>query len=70
VQPFHAIDDRCWMEERIGERARWAYAFRTLQDPGVTLSFGSDWPGTNAAWYPAEPMGARHQPIPEAYLAG
>ncbi len=56
VQPFHAIDDMRWMEERIGARSRWAYAFRTLDDAGVVLSFGSDWPGTNAAWYPAEPL--------------
>lgn len=56
VQPFHAIDDMRWMEERIGARSRWAYAFRTLHDAGVLLSFGSDWPGTNAAWYPAEPL--------------
>jgi predicted amidohydrolase YtcJ len=56
VQPFHAIDDMRWMEERIGARSRWAYAFRTLQQAGVVLSFGSDWPGTNAAWYPAEPL--------------
>jgi predicted amidohydrolase YtcJ len=56
VQPFHAIDDMRWMEERIGARSRWAYAFRTLHDAGVKLSFGSDWPGTNAAWYPAEPL--------------
>jgi predicted amidohydrolase YtcJ len=55
VQPYHAIDDMRWMEERIGERARWAYAFRTLQDAGVMLSFGSDWPGTNASWYTADP---------------
>ncbi|MGQ0701853.1 MAG: amidohydrolase family protein, partial [Gemmatimonadales bacterium] len=56
VQPYHAIDDMRWMEERIGPRARWAYAFRTLQKAGVRLSFGSDWPGTNAAWYPADPI--------------
>jgi hypothetical protein len=56
VQPFHAIDDMRWMEQRIGARSRWAYAFRTLRDAGVVLSFGSDWPGTNAAWYPAEPL--------------
>ncbi|TNF70946.1 MAG: amidohydrolase [Acidobacteria bacterium] len=56
VQPYHAIDDMRWMEERIGERARWAYAFETLADAGVLLSFGSDWPGTNASWYPANPM--------------
>ena len=56
VQPFHAIDDMRWMEERIGGRSRWAYAFRTLEQAGVPLSFGSDWPGTNAAWYTADPI--------------
>ncbi len=56
VQPYHAIDDMRWMEERIGPRARWAYAFKTLEDAGVRLSFGSDWPGTNASWYPANPL--------------
>jgi predicted amidohydrolase YtcJ len=56
VQPFHAIDDIRWMEPRIGARARWAYAFKTLQDAGVRLCFGSDWPGTNASWYPADPV--------------
>lgn len=56
VQPYHAIDDMRWMEQRIGERSRWAYAFKTLQDAGVKLSFGSDWPGTNASWYPANPI--------------
>jgi predicted amidohydrolase YtcJ len=56
VQPFHAIDDMRWMEPRIGERSRWAYAFKTLEDAGVPLSFGSDWPGTNASWYPAAPL--------------
>lgn len=56
VQPYHAIDDMRWMEERIGERSRWAYAFKTLHDAGVLLTFGSDWPGTNASWYTADPM--------------
>jgi predicted amidohydrolase YtcJ len=56
VQPYHAIDDMRWMEERIGARARWAYAFRTLHEAGVMLTFGSDWPGTNASWYTANPM--------------
>ena len=56
VQPYHAIDDMRWMEERIGPRARWAYAFRTFRDAGVPLLFGSDWPGTNASWYTANPM--------------
>jgi predicted amidohydrolase YtcJ len=56
VQPYHAIDDMRWMEERIGTRSRWAYAFRTLERAGVRLSFGSDWPGTNASWYTSSPL--------------
>lgn len=56
VQPYHAIDDMRWMEIRIGDRSRWAYAFKTLHDAGVRLSFGSDWPGTNAAWYTSDPL--------------
>jgi predicted amidohydrolase YtcJ len=56
VQPYHAIDDIRWMEPRIGPRARWAYAFKTLKDAGVRLCFGSDWPGTNASWYPSDPI--------------
>ena len=56
VQPYHAIDDMRWMEERIGARAKWAYAFKTFHDAGVPLLFGSDWPGTNASWYTASPM--------------
>jgi predicted amidohydrolase YtcJ len=56
VQPYHAIDDMRWMQERIGDRSRWAYAFKTFHDAGVPLLFGSDWPGTNASWYTANPM--------------
>ncbi len=57
VQPYHAIDDMRWMEERIGhERCKGAYAFKSLMEGGAVLSFGSDWPGTNAAWYPAKPL--------------
>lgn len=57
VQPYHAIDDMRWMEERIGhERCKGAYAFKSLLEGGAVLSFGSDWPGTNAAWYPAKPL--------------
>ncbi|MCH6547414.1 MAG: amidohydrolase [Gemmatimonadetes bacterium] len=56
INPFHAIDDMRWMEDRIGERSIGAYAFRSLKDGGALLVFGSDWPGTNAAWYPTDPM--------------
>jgi predicted amidohydrolase YtcJ len=45
MQPYHAIDDGRWAEKRIGaERAKGAYAFRSLLDGGAVLAFGSDWP--------------------------
>jgi hypothetical protein len=56
VQPYHCIDDMRWMEERIGDRARNAYAFRRLAEAGAKMSFGSDWPGTNASYYPINPL--------------
>ncbi len=57
VQPFHLSDDMRWMEERIGyERCKGAYAFKTLRDKGAMLSFGSDWPGTTASYYPINPI--------------
>jgi len=44
MQPYHLIDDGRWAEKRIGpERAKGAYAFRTLLDSGAVLAFGSDW---------------------------
>ena len=70
VQPYHAIDDMRWMEERIGQRARWAYAFRTLHDAGVVLSFGSDWPGTNASWYTANPWHGVYAAVSRQTLDG
>lgn len=57
VQPYHVTDDMRWMEERIGhERCKGAYAFKTLEDAGCKLAFGSDWPGTNASYYPINPL--------------
>lgn len=70
VQPYHCIDDMRWMEERIGERSRWAYAFKTLVDSGVKLSFGSDWPGTNASWYPANPLLGIYAALTRQTLSG
>jgi predicted amidohydrolase YtcJ len=44
MQPYHAIDDGRWADKVIGqERARGAYAFRSLLDAGAPLAFGSDW---------------------------
>jgi predicted amidohydrolase YtcJ len=70
VQPYHAIDDMRWMEERIGQRARWAYAFNTLRRAGVLMTFGSDWPGTNAAWYTANPLHGIYAAVTRRTLAG
>jgi hypothetical protein len=56
VQPYHAIDDMRWMEERIGARAKGAYLFKSLQQSGAVISFGSDWPGTNASYYTTNPL--------------
>lgn len=71
MQPYHAIDDMRWMEERIGqERSRWAYAFNTLEEAGVRLSFGSDWPGTNAAWYPTSPVLGMYAAVARKTLTG
>lgn len=45
VQPYHAIDDGRWAVQKIGEdRLRWAFAYRSLLDAGVKVTFGSDWP--------------------------
>jgi predicted amidohydrolase YtcJ len=70
VQPYHAIDDMRWMEERIGQRARWAYAFNTIRRAGVLVTFGSDWPGTNAAWYTANPLQGIYAAVTRQTLAG
>jgi predicted amidohydrolase YtcJ len=70
VQPYHAIDDMRWMEQRIGDRAKWAYAFKTFQDAGVPLLFGSDWPGTNASWYTASPMTILYAAVTRQTLDG
>jgi len=70
MQPYHTIDDMRWMEERIGERGRWAYAFGTLHKAGVLLSFGSDWPGTNAAWYTVNPLQGMYAAVTRETLDG
>ena len=44
VQPYHAIDDGRWAEQRIGhERCKTTYPFRSFLDNGVKMTFGSDW---------------------------
>lgn len=44
MQPYHAIDDGRWAEKRLGaERIKSTYAFKSMLDAGVRLTFGSDW---------------------------
>ncbi|HXE75634.1 MAG TPA: amidohydrolase [Candidatus Xenobia bacterium] len=70
VQPYHCIDDMRWMEERIGTRARNAYAFRRLRDGGAVLSFGTDWPGTQASYYPINPLLGIYAAVTRQTLTG
>ncbi len=71
VNPYHLSDDMRWMEERIGhERCKGAYAFRSLYDNGVLLSFGSDWPGTSAAEYFVHPKYLIHAAVNRTTIHG
>ncbi|MFO7768840.1 MAG: amidohydrolase [bacterium] len=70
INPYHLSDDMRWMAERIGERSRWAYAFRSLKDAGAVLVFGSDWPGTNAARYHQHPRYLIHAAVNRTTLEG
>ena len=48
VQPPHAMEDRTWVADRIGEqRAQGAYAWRTFRQIRVPLAFSSDLPGSD-----------------------
>jgi predicted amidohydrolase YtcJ len=66
VQPYQAIDDGRWDEERIGhDRASRTYAFRTFLNHGVRLAFGTDW---NVA--PLNPMLGLYAAVTRATLDG
>jgi len=44
VQPYHIIDDGRWAEPLIGaKRATTTYPFRTFEEQGIPMTFGSDW---------------------------
>jgi len=71
VQPFHLSDDMRWMEERIGAaRSKYAYAFKSIQDNGAILCFGTDWPGTSASEYPINPMLGLYAAVARQTLEG
>jgi predicted amidohydrolase YtcJ len=66
VQPYHAIDDGRWAEDRIGhDRASRTYAFRTFLDHKVRLAFGTDWPVA-----PLNPMLGLYAAVTRATLDG
>jgi len=45
MQPTHATSDMPWAEKRLGhERAKGAYAWKSLLEAGAKLAFGSDFP--------------------------
>ena len=44
MQPTHATSDMPWAEQRVGDRIKGAYAWRTVLDKGVPLAAGSDFP--------------------------
>jgi hypothetical protein len=45
MQPSHLLDDERWAGDRLGaKRSRGAYAWRTMEQNGVHLAFGTDHP--------------------------
>lgn len=45
MQPAHAISDKRWAQDRLGEyRVLGAYAWHAMQSFGVRVAFGTDWP--------------------------
>ncbi|HEX3558889.1 MAG TPA: amidohydrolase [Pyrinomonadaceae bacterium] len=45
MQPSHAISDKRWAEDRLGEyRVMGAYSWHTMMSHGVHVPFGTDWP--------------------------
>jgi len=49
MQPNHLLTDMYWAEDRVGPvRAKSSYAWKTFEDQGTVLAFGTD--------YPVEPL--------------
>jgi predicted amidohydrolase YtcJ len=58
VQPIHATSDRDIADRYWGNRARYAYPFKTFLDLGVSMAFGSDAPIESAS-----PMAGIHAAV-------
>jgi predicted amidohydrolase YtcJ len=76
MQPIHCTSDRDAADRYWGQRARYAYAFRSLADSGAVLAFGSDAPvetldvlrGLHAAVFRRDPADGRDPWYPEEAL--
>ena len=45
MQPSHLLTDMAWATDRLGtERAKYAYAWRSMLTHGIPLAFGTDYP--------------------------
>lgn len=44
VQPTHATSDMYWAEDRLGERVKGAYAYKTLLNKAGRVALGTDFP--------------------------
>ena len=44
VQPTHATSDMYWAEDRLGERIKGAYAYKTLLNKAGIVALGTDFP--------------------------
>lgn len=49
VQPTHATSDMYWAEDRLGERVKGAYAYKTLLNKAGTIALGTDFPVENVS---------------------
>ncbi|MBV1909305.1 MAG: amidohydrolase [Kangiellaceae bacterium] len=48
MEPPHAVEDKTWAETRLGsDRIKGAYAWRSLRQANVALTFNSDLPGSD-----------------------
>ncbi|SNR30635.1 hypothetical protein SAMN04488009_1094 [Maribacter sedimenticola] len=44
VQPTHATSDMYWVEDRLGDRVKGAYAYKTLLNKAGMVALGTDFP--------------------------
>ena len=45
MHPYHLYDDGIWAYKRLDtNRLKGTYAFKSMKDKGVKITFGSDWP--------------------------